>query len=380
MKNKIIYLDNAATTWPKPLVVREAAARAMTEYGANPGRGGHRMSMTASEVVFRARETVAEFFGMDDPSGVIFTQNCTMSLNIAIKGTLTPGSHVVISDLEHNAVIRPLHRLIDRGISYTAAKVHPSDPISTASAFEAAIRPNTRAIICMHASNVFGTRLPIREIGELAHACGITFIVDAAQTAGILPIDIKKDNIDFLCMPGHKGLYGPMGSGVLLCAGEHPLDTLIEGGTGSRSLDPSQPEDFPDRLESGTLNLPGICGIRAGIDFIRGKDVMAHEMRLITRAWDALSAISGVTLYTDYPASEHSVPLLAFNLDGVSSEETAAVLDADGIAVRAGLHCAPGAHRHFGTLDTGAVRIAPSIFSTSRDIDRLIAAVKRSLL
>ena len=379
MKNKMIYLDNAATTWPKPLAVREAVARAMTEYGANPGRGGHRMSMAASEVVFRARETVAAFFGTDDPSGVIFTQNCTMSLNIAIKGTLAPGSHAVVSDLEHNAVIRPLHRLAGNGVSYTTVKVYPSEPLRTVAGFEAAIRPDTRAIICTHASNVFGVTLPVREIGGLARAHGIAFIVDAAQTAGILPIDMKEDNIDFLCMPGHKGLYGPMGSGVLICAGERLLDTLIEGGTGSRSLDPSQPEELPDHLESGTLNLPGICGIRAGIDFIRGKDVMAHEMRLITRAWDLLSDISGVTLYTDSPVSGHSVPLLAFNLDGSSSEETAATLDDAGIAVRAGLHCAPGAHRHFGTLDIGAVRIAPSIFSTPRDIERLVAAVKRSL-
>lgn len=369
----MIYLDNAATTWPKPLCVRETVRQCMELYGANPGRGGHAMGMAASREVYRCRETAASFFHLDNPGHVVFTMNCTMSLNIVIKGLLRYGGHVVVSSLEHNAVLRPLNALSASGRVYSVATVVPGDPEETVRNFHRCITPRTKAILCTHASNVFGFRLPIREIGELAHRMGLLFVVDAAQSAGVLPIDMEADHIDYLCVPGHKGLYGPMGTGMLLCAPDTPLPTFMEGGTGSQSLLLEQPDELPDRFESGTVNTPGICGLRAGMEWVMNKGIDKigqHEIRLMAALHDRLSEVPGVVLYTPRPRLEETAPVLSLNVGGLSSEETANRLDRMGIAVRPGLHCAPSAHQQMGTLPDGTVRLAPSAFTNEAQIEK----------
>ncbi len=373
-----IYLDNAATTWPKPAVVRSAVQQAMTIYGANPGRSGHSMGLAASEEVFRCRETLSEFFHLENPVNVVFVQNCTMALNIVLKGLMKDGGRMVVSDLEHNAVMRPLHALSPDAPVYDIAVVTPGNIPATVAAFERCITPETRGIVCTHASNVFGVRLPIREIGAMAHRHGLPFIVDAAQSAGVLPIDMQQDNIDFLCIPGHKSLYGPMGIGALLCNSNHMLPSFIEGGTGSQSLELQQPDELPDRLESGTLNTVGICGLRAGVRFVRERgidEIAGREIRLMRYFYDRVADMRGINLYTPRPDIQHAAPVVSLNMEGRRSEEVARALDQRGIYCRAGLHCAPSAHRHFGTLDTGTVRFAPSVFTTQNEIERVCRAL-----
>ncbi len=379
----MIYLDNAATTYPKPPEVHRAVVDALRRYGANPGRSGHAMAMQTAEQVYVCRESVAEFFGLDDPAGVIFTANCTASLNLVIKGLLRGGGHVVTSCLEHNSVVRPLAAL---GAAVSEVTVYPCEPWKTVEGFRAAVRPDTRLILCTHASNVCGLRLPIREIGAMAQRLHIPFAVDAAQSAGVLPIDMRRDHIDFLCMPGHKALYGPMGTGLLLCRGGIRLDTLVEGGTGSASLRAEQPEDLPDRLESGTLNLPGICGLHAGVEWVkrRGCDAIAeHETTLMRRLYDRISEVRGITVHSPRPALDSAVPLVTFTIEGQMSEDTAARLSEAGIASRAGLHCAPSAHRFMGTVNTGAVRLCPSAYTTGAAVDetaKILTQIARKAL
>ena len=368
----MIYLDNAATTWPKPPCVTEAVAQALKKYGANPGRGGHRMSMAASGEVYSCRETAAQLFHLEDTSHVIFTLNCTMSLNMVLKGILSAGGRVVVSDLEHNAVMRPLHALSPDRPVYDVAHVVPGNDEATVENFRRCIRPDTRAIVCTHASNVFGVRLPITQLGALAREKGLLFVVDGAQTAGVLPIDMQRDQIDFLCLAGHKGLYGPMGTGLLLCSGRFQLPTLLEGGTGSQSLLLEQPEELPDRLESGTPNTPGICGLHAGMRWVLAHGTEAicrQETTHLAHMYDLLSAVPGIRLYTERPAVGRCAPVLSLNVEGRGSEEVAAELNKFGIAVRAMLHCAPAAHRAFGTLPRGTVRFAPSLFTTRQEIE-----------
>ena len=371
----MIYLDNAATTWPKPPSVKAAMAYALERYGANPGRSGHALSLDTARAVYRCREVAAEFFGLDDPSRVIFTPNCTASLNIVIKGLLMRGGHAVISDLEHNSVVRPLEALAENGVEYSVASVVEGDDERTVENFKKCLRPTTKLILCTHASNVFGTVLPIAKIGKLARESQIPFAVDAAQSAGILPINMEQDEIDYLCVPGHKGLYGPMGTGLLLCRDRRELYTLMQGGTGSRSLSLVQPHELPDRLESGTINVPGICGLEAGVRWVNRQNVDAvrhHETRLVRQLYDSLCRLPAVELYTEDPSVQPRAPLLSFNVVGRKSEEVAALLSNEGIAVRAGLHCAPMAHRRMGTLPSGTVRIAPSAFTTKEEIQNLV--------
>lgn len=377
----MIYLDNAATTSPKPEIVIREVNRALRSYSANPGRGGHRPSIAAAKAVYSCRTAVKEFFNTESEENVIFTSGCTMSLNTVFKGILRPGDHVIISSLEHNAVLRPLHRLKERGIiSYTVADVVIGDDDATLESFRKAINAHTRMIVCTHASNVFGIRLPVERICALAHSYGILFCLDAAQSAGVLDIDVAGTGYDFVCCAGHKGLYGPTGIGLLLLKNGQKPEPLIEGGTGSASDDPLMPDYYPDRLESGTLNIPGICGLNAGIRFLesRGKDTaFQHEMRLIQRLYNGLSGMSEVQLYTPFPSAQACVPVLSFNIKGHDSETVSTYLnDRFGIAVRAGLHCAPTAHRFMGTIDSGTVRIAPSVFSSEKDIQILLKAVK----
>ena len=379
----MIYLDNAATTYPKPQEVRAAVAQSLRRYGANPGRAGHSMAMAASEEVFRCRSEAAEFFNAPGPECVAFTLNCTHALNYVLKGLLKPGDHVVVSCLEHNAVIRPLYALRTFGVTYTEAEVFPGDNDATVAAFRAALQPNTRLVVCTHASNVWGVRLPVERITALAHQYGIPVAVDSAQSAGVLPIDLQASGIDFLCAAGHKGLYGPMGTGMLITAHGSSLATVVEGGTGTESIRAEQPSDMPEHLESGTQNMPGISGLRAGVAFVRKKGIARihkQETALLRALYRALASMGGVRLYTPMPDTEYYVPVLSFNIEGMQSETVGRELNGYGVAVRAGLHCAPAAHRRMGTLETGAVRVCPSVFSTMQDMEGAADAVRHILM
>lgn len=375
----MIYFDNAATTFPKPQSVLRAMQMGVARYGANPGRAGHALAVQTAEQVFAARETVGEFFDLPQCENVIFTKNCTEALNTAIKGLAKQGGHFVCSDLEHNAVVRPLEALRRQGIcTWTAAEVAETDG-QTVENFRKALRSNTIAIVCTGASNVFGKILPMRELASLAHQNGILFVADTAQTAGVMPISVTKDGVDFLCAPGHKGLYGAMGTGILLCNSNKLLKPLTEGGTGVLSAQLTQPETYPERLESGTLNVPGILSLSAGVQFVKQQgtaQIYNKEIRRILRIDAALREMKNVELYTDLPANPAGyVPLLSFNVRGLHSEETAARLSEDHIAVRAGLHCAAFAHKKYKTLERGTVRICPSAFTTEKDVNSLLNSI-----
>lgn len=376
----MIYFDNAATSFIKPRRVYSAVQNAMKKIGANPGRSGHSLALQAGAKVYECRRKTAEIFGCAKEENIVFTLNGTMALNMAIKGVARKGDHFIISCLEHNASARPVHSLKNKGIiEYDIATVSDDDE-KTVESFEKLIRKNTRAIVCTHVSNVFGNILPIEKIGQLAKERGIIFIVDAAQSAGVLPIDVRKMNIDFLCMPAHKGLFAPMGLGVLICVSDTALETVLEGGTGSASSSLFQPDFLPDRLESGTVNLPAIAGLGAGIDFIKSvgiKNVLTHEQRMLQYIYDEFSQMSGIELYTPRPEYPKFAPLLSFNIKGLDSTATAHFLDEENIAVRAGLHCACLAHSHYGTTACGTVRLSPSVFNTQEQARYVVGAVKK---
>lgn len=365
----MVYWDNAATTWPKPTTVRVSACKANELYGANPGRAGHDMAMKTAEKLYECREAAAAFFGLRDADGVVFTANCTTALNTVIHGVLSCDGRALTSDLEHNAVMRPLASL-----SQHRYDVVPwcQDTDELVERFRRAIRPDTRLMIVTHASNVFGVTLPIRQLGELANRYGLLFCVDAAQTAGVLPIDMEADHIDFLCVAAHKGLYAPTGMGMLLCREKDRIAPLIRGGTGSYSILLSQPAELPDRLESGTPNTSGICGLRAGIAFVESKgreNIYQHEMALLQYVYDSLCGHPAIRVYTPRPCINAAAGILSLNVEGLPSEQVAEILNERRIAVRAGLHCAPCAHRCFGTLEQGTVRLAPSVFSTKDEAE-----------
>lgn len=373
----MIYFDNAATTFPKPRQVVEAANSVFKQYGANPGRSGHKMSMDTAVKVYECREAAAGLFHAQ-VQDVVFACNCTHALNMAIKGCLRQRDHVIISDLEHNSILRPIHALASQGaISYSVAQVGGNDE-ETVAAFERLITPSTRLIACIHGSNIFGLRLPIAQIGAMAKRHGLLFLVDAAQTAGVVDINMARDNIDFLCTAGHKSLYGPSGTGLLITPHVGKMATLMEGGTGSFSSDPNMPYDSPDRMESGTANTVGILGLAAGIGYVREKGVAriyAHEMQIGAEIFAQLKKINGVRLYTDNFQKGVHLPVIAFNVDGIPSEEVIEALSEMGFALRGGLHCAPLAHRKMGTLETGAARISIGAFNTLEQGKRLCAAI-----
>lgn len=375
----MIYLDNGATTFPKPQNVLTAVDRANKFFSANPGRGGHKLAIKASEMVYNSRKITAEFFSVDNPENVIFTLNCTTALNIVIKGILKSGDHVVISSYEHNAVVRPLQKLKAKGVSFSVAEVVESDNEATLSNFRNCIRENTKMLICTYASNVFGIKLPVERICAMCHQYGILCCVDAAQGAGVVPIDLSNSSIDYLCISGHKGLYGPMGIGALIVNCSTIPDSLTEGGTGSSSADYDQPLILPDKFESGTNNFSGIVGLGEGINFVKSKGIMniyKQEMFLTEYLYDNLNKMNKVILYTGRPNIDYYVPLLSFNVMGKDSEYTAEILNKKhDIATRAGLHCAPLAHKSKGTIDNGTVRIVPSVYTTKRSINVLISAI-----
>ena len=273
-RGRLIYLDNSATTYPKPMAVRAAVAKALTDYGANPGRGGFRMSIETGQLLFTCRRRAAELFGAAGPECVVFQPSCTQALNLVIKGSLSAGDHLVVSDMEHNAVMRPLKALEEKGISYTVAQIAPGDNDATLDAFRKAMNQHTKLFVCTGGSNVFGVRTPVERLAALCHQYGAKICVDAAQSAGVLPVNIQESGIDYLCCAGHKGLYGPMGTGLLVFRDpQDKLRTIVEGGTGTFSRSLVQPEDPPERYEPGTLNVPGIAGLSAGGEVFKKRAV-----------------------------------------------------------------------------------------------------------
>ncbi|MDR1736131.1 MAG: aminotransferase class V-fold PLP-dependent enzyme [Oscillospiraceae bacterium] len=378
------YLDNAATTLYKPKSVQKAVCAALKESGG-AGRGGHAAALRAAEIIYGARETAAELFRMRDPERVIFTSNGTHSLNIAIKSLAARGGRVVVSGFEHNAVIRPLYRLSQEiGVKVDVIPTPLFEPEMAVSLFEMALDGDVCLAVCTHVSNVFGYVLPIERIWALCKHRGVPLIVDAAQSAGVLPI--AGDSGPYFCMPGHKGLYGPQGTGLLLCPPDGLiLKNLIEGGTGSASSDSAMPNFYPDRLEAGTPNAPSIAGLNAGMRYIINSGIphTATEFdlsdpphrKMLYRLHCSLAAIWGVkSYYTDGLYCQSGV--ISFNIEGQEPESVAARLAAKGIAVRAGLHCAPTAHKTAGTFPGGTVRASIGAFNTTADIRRLAAAVR----
>lgn len=349
-------------------------------YGANPGRGGHSMTIKAGEKVFEARELLSEMFGTESER-VIFTLNCTQALNTAIKGSVKKGDHVIISSLEHNSVLRPVHRLYERGIiTYDIAFIDPFSEEKTVDNFIRLIKKETSLVVCTLVSNVFGTVLPVRKIGELCRKKGIRFILDGAQGAGAFKIDMKRDMIDILCIPCHKGLLGPMGTGAMLLSENVNPDSNIEGGTGSFSMSQNQPEALPDKFESGTLNLPGIAGVTEGIKFIKAfggeRAVHQKEMYLSDIFIEDLSVIKNVELY-EFMKSKTKSPLIAFNVKNTHSEQVSAFLDKHAVAVRSGYHCSFLAHSYYKTEEQGVVRVTPGIFNTKKDVKTLSFLLNR---
>lgn len=377
----MIYLDNAATTFPKPISVTREVSTALAKYSANPGRSGHKLAMKAGQTIYDCRVALAKLFNVKNEENIIFTLNCTHSINTVLKGYLKDGDHVVISCLEHNSVVRPLKSMENKGITFTAARVYENDNDKTLDSFRKAINKNTRLIACTHASNVWGIKLPIERIASLAHEYGIKTMVDAAQSAGVVNIDFESSKIDFLCMPGHKGLYGPMGTGVLIIKESDDLTPLMQGGTGSSSISTEHPNFVPDKFECGTANLPGVAGLLRGVEFVSRKTpemIYSHELKLMQMLYGRLSKNHKVKLYTSYPGEKFCVPLLSFNVNGKDSEAVARYLnDNYSIAVRAGLHCSPLAHQFMNTQDSGAVRVSPSAFTTENEIYMLTNAINK---
>lgn len=378
-----IYLDHAATSFPKPPAVLSAVTDCMKHKGGNPGRGSHRLALAAAKEIYACREVAAAMFGAW-PDRVVFTLNTTHALNVAIKGIMGKGGrvggHAICSDMEHNAVYRPLYKLAaDRVIDFDVFDTFPASPGRTAdrilSSLLSKIRPDTRMVVCSHASNLCSAALPIAEIGALCRRMGLLFVVDGAQSAGGMAIDMERMNIDVLCLPGHKGLMGPQGTGMMILGQNVTPDTLMEGGNGMDSLRGEMGEDVPERYEPGTLQTPAIAGLRAGMEFIRSVGVEAigeRERRLCGALRDRLMELPRVQVY----APHHEGATVLFSVDGYTSEEVGQILDAEGICVRPGFHCSALGHKTLHTPDGGAVRASFGWFSRERDGEALLKVVK----
>ena len=375
----MIYLDNAATSFPKPESVYKAVDKCLREYGANPGRSGHKLALKAGRAIYETRELICDLFNIDNPMQVIFTSNATDSLNLAIKGILKKGDHVITSGMEHNSVIRPIKTLEEIGVENTVVECS-DDGLIKIDELKKAIKKNTKLIAIAHASNVTGTLMPIDEIGKIAKKSNILLMVDAAQTAGVYNIDVKKMNIDLLAFPGHKGLMGPQGTGVLYVRGGIELRQMKEGGTGSKSESLLQPQIIPDRYESGTPNTPGIVGMGAGIKYIldTGIDnIRKHEEELTAYMLSELKKIEKIIIYGTKDAKKQA-SVISINVGDLDSSEISYILDqAFDIAVRSGLHCAPLAHKSLGTFEQGTVRFSIGYFNKKTDIDNAVSALKK---
>jgi cysteine desulfurase/selenocysteine lyase len=378
----MIYLDNAATSWPKPPEVLKAMTDVLELAGGNPGRSGHRLSVAAAREVYNAREDIASFFNVDDPLRIIFTANATHAINVALKGLLKPGDHVVTSSIEHNAVMRPLRGLEKQGVRLSIVPCAANGSLDVRDVVRA-MNSRTRLVAIIHASNVMGTILPVAEVASVAHKAGALLLVDAAQTAGAIPIDMPATGIDFLAFTGHKELQGPPGIGGL-AIGENvdvsQIDPPVRGGTGSRSESEEQPDDLPDKFESGTLNLVGIAGLHAGIQWVsdRGIDKIRAHLKGLTQALiNGLSELPGIKVYGPLDANS-KVGIVSFNVQHKRVSEVGLKLDEEyGILCRVGLHCAPAAHKTMGSFPEGTIRLAPGVFTTLDDISTTLRAIEQ---
>jgi cysteine desulfurase family protein len=374
----MIYLDNAATSFPKPEPVYQALDRFARTNLANPGRAGHKMALAAERQLDDARHLLNQFFNGQGPERFIFTMNCTDALNMAIKGVVAEGDHVVTTDLEHNSVSRPLRALELAGrISLTRVKADAGGTVDP-DAIKRAIQPKTRMVAMTHASNVLGTVQPIAEIGRIVRELDKLFVVDAAQTAGVLPIDVRAMHIDLLAFPGHKSLFGPTGTGALYVGPRAPVRAWREGGTGGDSSSETQPREFPYFLEGGTPNVLGVAGLAAGVQFVMERGmagIHAQEVTLTERLWRRLDELGS---YRVLGHRDHArrVGTISFHTDALPAAEIGGILDSHfDIAIRPGLHCAPYIHRSVGTFPDGAVRVSPGPFNTETEIDRLAQAL-----
>ncbi len=379
----MIYFDNAATSWPKPPGVAQAMVHFLDAVGANPGRAAHRQAIESGRIVYETREVVAELFGAPDPLRVLFCKNVTEALNLALRGLLRPGDHVVTSSMEHNAMMRPLRAMAGQadGVELTVVPCSPEGILDPAD-LRAALRPDTKMVALNHASNVVGTVLPVGEVGAICREHGILLLIDAAQTGGAYPVDVAADGIDLLGFTGHKSLGGPMGTGGLI-VGERvdvsQFEPLIRGGTGSRSEYEFQPDFLPDLAESGTPNVVGLAGLAAGVRWVldRGvESIRAHEVTLRRLLTVGLQSIPRVTIYgTQDP--ELATATVSFNIDRMLSSEVGLRLDDDyGVLCRVGLHCSPAAHKTIGTFPAGTVRFGLSVFNTVDEVEAALAAVE----
>ena len=369
----MIYLDSAATTLQKPASVSAAVCRAMSQM-ASPGRGGHGPAMLAAETVFRCREAAARLFEVPQPDNVIFTSNATHALNIAIKSIVRPGCTVLITGYEHNAVTRPLRSIPDVTVRTAGGPLFSPDIMLDH--VRKALKDGVDVVICTHVSNVFGYVLPIQEIAACCKESAVPLIVDASQSAGCLPVSLREWGAAFVAMPGHKGLYGPQGTGMLLCSDAN-VCPLIEGGTGSISALQTMPDFLPDRLEAGTHNIPGIAGLLEGLKFVEERGtvrILEHERRLALHAARGLERIFGSEVFRA-PGLKNQIGVISFRFAGIDCETVAERLGKAEIAVRAGLHCAPAAHQSAGTMESGTVRISFSAFNTLYDVERFVEIV-----
>lgn len=377
----MIYLDNAATSWPKPEAVYQAVDSFMRDVGASPGRSGHRLSVEAGRIIFETRDALAQLLGVDDPLRIIFTSNATEALNLALRGALHIGDHAITGSMEHNSVMRPLRALEREGVEVSVVDCS-AEGFLDPRAIEWYIKPNTRLIVLNHASNVTGTLLPVTEVGEIARRHGVLLLVDAAQAVGSYPMDVDTMNIDLLAFSGHKGLYGPQGTGCLYMRrgiGQE-LRPLKYGGTGSRSEYEYQPDFLPDKYESGTPNTPGLAGLGAGVRFVLSKgvsNIQRNEERLTQLLIDGLKAVNGVTVYGSGDARKQ-VAVVSFNVSGLTASEVATQLEEYyHIMCRPGLHCAPVAHKTIGSFPYGTVRLSPGYFTSREDIVIAVEAVRK---
>jgi len=376
-----VYLDNAATSWPKPEAVYLAVDHFMREVGATPGRGGYQQEEEALQIADETRSILAQLFHAPDSQGVVFTFNATHAINMAVKGLLHPGDHVVTSSIEHNAMWRPLKALEKRGVVITTVPCTPDGMLDPADV-ESALRPDTRIVAMLHASNVLGTILPIAEVGEIVHHHKALLLVDAAQTAGSYPIDMQAMGIDLLAFAGHKGTFGPPGTGGLVVMPGIHLETWVEGGSGFPSRPETMPDELPLRLEAGTQNSAGVAGLLAGVQFVLEQGVEkihAHEMTLASQLIEHLHAIPGLSILG--PGNlDHRTAVVSITVDNYIPEQLSAVLDkVFGVATRAGLHCAPQAHKVAGTLEIGALRFSPGYFNTAEEIDYAVESLRNIL-
>ncbi len=375
----MLYFDNAATSYPKPAAVRKAVEESFYNFGANPGRSGHKMGMETARKVFECREKAADFFGLSKSENLVFTKNCTEALNIVLMSIGSEGGHFIISDLEHNSVLRPLFELKNRGIiDFSVAEVFEGEPEKTVESFKKLIQSDTKMIVATGASNVFGIKLPVEMLAKLAHEHGILFLTDMAQTAGTEHMDMDRTGVDFVCAPGHKGLLGPMGTGILAAKRPELLKPQIFGGTGTYSLLPNQPEGLPEMLESGTLNVPGICGLSAGIDKVAAegeKNISKRETELAKFLYSELSSMKNIKLFTKFPEEKTHSPVISFVLGDLSGEETADVLSKKGVATRGGFHCSALAHGKMGTEKRGTCRLSIGYMNTFEQVLKLTGII-----